>query len=87
MFLVDENNKLVDSVYWSNNFSKELFFLERPIPESSEFILKNGLGSPNSYNPNHKDQIRRLLFQQKTLVILILLSGLLIIFYDKLPAV
>lgn len=87
MFLVDENNKLVDSVYWSNNFSKELFFLERPIPESSEFILNNGLGSPNSYNPNHKDQIRRLLFQQKTLVILILLSGFLIIFHDKLPAV
>ena len=87
MFLVDENNKLVDSVYWNNNFSKQLFFLERPIPESSKFILKNGLGSPNSYNPNHKDQIRRLLFQQKTLVILILSSGLLIISYDKLPAV
>jgi len=49
--------------------------------------LNNGLGSPNSYNPNHKDQIRRLLFQQKTLVILILLSGFLIIFHDKLPAV
>jgi len=53
LYLLDSEDKLVDSVSWSNEFSKNKFFLERPLPNNKFFVILEGLGTPNSFNPLH----------------------------------
>lgn len=53
LYLLDSEDKLVDSVSWCNDFSDNKFFLERPLPNNKSFVILEGLGTPNSFNPPH----------------------------------
>jgi hypothetical protein len=53
LYLLDSDDKLVDSLSWSNEFSKNKFFLERPLPNNKSLVILEGLGTPNSFNPLH----------------------------------
>ena len=53
LYLLDSNDKLVDSLSWSNEFSKNKFFIERPLPDNKSLVILEGLGTPNSFNPLH----------------------------------
>lgn len=53
LYLLDSEDKLVDSVSWINDFSKNKFFIERPLPNNKFFVILEGLGTPNSFNPLH----------------------------------
>ena len=59
IYLIDNENKFVDSISWENNFSKDPFFIERATPLSKKSLIKNGTGSPNNFNPQHLIQIEK----------------------------
>ena len=57
LYLMDSDNKLVDSLSWRNDYSKNKFFIERPLPNNKSLVILEGLGTPNSYNPLHIEAI------------------------------
>jgi len=57
LYLMDSDNKLVDSLSWRNDYSKNKFFIERPLPNNKSLVILEGLGTPNSYNPLHIESI------------------------------
>ena len=90
VYLIDKDDKLIDSVKWTNTYTKKKFFLERPVPSSKEFIIKLGDGSPGQLNPLHMKEnlrIKKIKSQQKTLSGILISTFLILTFKNKLPTV